>query len=163
MKPRKIRSFVDSAWEQDIVPQLVDYIRIPNKSPAFDRDWQRAGHMKRAVDLIAGWCRSQPIEGLTVEVVELDGRTPLIYMEVPASGPETGEDTVLLYGHLDKQPEMTGWFEGLGPWTPVRKGEKLYGRGGADDGYAAYASLTAIRALQEAGGCHARCVIVIEA
>ena len=163
MKPRKIRSFVDSAWEQDIVPQLVDYIRIPNKSPAFDRDWQRAGHMKRAVDLIAGWCRSQPIEGLTVEVVELDDRTPLIYMEVPASGPETGEDTVLLYGHLDKQPEMTGWFEGLGPWTPVRKGEKLYGRGGADDGYAAYASLTAIRALQEAGGSHARCVIVIEA
>lgn len=162
MKPRKIRSFVDSAWEQDIVPQLVDYIRIPNKSPAFDRDWQRAGHMKRAVDLIAGWCRSQPIEGLTVEVVELDGRTPLIYMEVPASGPETGEDTVLLYGHLDKQPEMTGWFEGLGPWTPVRKGDKLYGRGGADDGYAAYASLTAIRALQEAGGSHARCVIVIE-
>ena len=162
MEPRKIRSFVDGVWEQDIVPQLVDYIRIPNKSPAFDKDWEQAGHMQRAVDLIAGWCKAQPIEGLTVEVVQLPGRTPLIYMEVPASGPESGDDTVLLYGHLDKQPEMTGWFDGLGPWTPVRKGDKLYGRGGADDGYAAYASLTAIRALKEAGGTHARCVIIIE-
>ena len=158
MEPRKIRSFVDDAWEQDIVPQLVDYIRIPNKSPAFDKDWQQAGHMQKAVELIAGWCKAQPIEGLTVEVVQLEGRTPLIYMEVPGEG----NDTVLLYGHLDKQPEMVGWFDGLGPWQPVRKGDKLFGRGGADDGYAAFASLTAIRALREAGGTHARCVIIIE-
>lgn len=158
MDSAKLRSFVDTAWEQDIVPQLVDYIRIPNKSPAFDKDWQTAGHMQRAVDLIAGWCKAQPIEGLTVEVMQLEGRTPLIYMEIPGEG----DDCVLLYGHLDKQPEMTGWFEGLGPWTPVLKDDKLYGRGGADDGYAAYASLTAIRALREAGGKHARCVVIIE-
>jgi acetylornithine deacetylase/succinyl-diaminopimelate desuccinylase-like protein len=158
MEPRKISSFVDDAWEKDIVPQLVDYIRIPNKSPAFDKDWHQAGHMQKAVDLIAGWCKAQPIEGLTVEVVQLEGRTPLIYMEVPGEG----DDTVLLYGHLDKQPEMVGWFDGLGPWQPVRKGDKLDGRGGADDGYAAYASLTAIRALREAGGKHARCVVIIE-
>jgi acetylornithine deacetylase/succinyl-diaminopimelate desuccinylase-like protein len=158
MESSKILSFVDNAWEQDIVPQLVDYIRIPNKSPAFDKDWEKAGHMKRAVDLIAGWCKTQRIEGLQVEVVQLEGRTPLIYMEVPGEG----DDTVLLYGHLDKQPEMEGWFDGLGPWEPVRKGDKLYGRGGADDGYAAYASLTAIRALKEAGGTHSRCVIIIE-
>jgi len=158
MQPNKILSFVDNVWEQDIVPQLVDYIRIPNKSPAFDKNWEEAGHMHRAVDLIAGWCRDQAIEGLQVEVVQLEGRTPLIYMEVPGEG----DDTVLLYGHLDKQPEMEGWFEGLGPWEPVRKGDKLYGRGGADDGYAAYASLTAIRALKEAGGTHSRCVIIIE-
>ena len=158
MEVRKIRSFVDDVWEKDIVPQLVDYIRIPNKSPAFDKDWQKAGHMKRAVDLIAGWCKAQPIEGLEVEVVQLEGRTPLIYMEVPGEG----DDTVLLYGHLDKQPEMVGWLDGLGPWEPVRKGDKLYGRGGADDGYSAFASLTAIRALREAGGKHARCVVLIE-
>ena len=158
MDDRKLRSFVDDTWEQDIVPQLVDYIRIPNKSPAFDKDWAKAGHMHRAVKLIADWCKAQPIEGLTVEVVELEGRTPLIYMEVPGEG----DDCVLLYGHLDKQPEMVGWFDGLGPWEPVRKGDKLYGRGGADDGYAAFASLTAIRALKEAGGKHARCVVLIE-
>ena len=159
METRKLTPFVDGVWDKDIVPQLVDYIRIPNKSPAFDKDWAAAGHMQRAVDLIAGWCKAQPIEGLTVEVVQLPGRTPLIYMEIPGEG----DDTVLLYGHLDKQPEMTGWFEGLGPWQPVMKGDKLYGRGGADDGYAAFASLTAIRALREAGGKHARCVVVIEA
>ncbi|MCB9878763.1 MAG: M20 family metallopeptidase [Planctomycetes bacterium] len=163
MEARKISSFVDGVWEQDIVPQLTDYIRIPNKSPAFDKDWQKAGHMQRAVDLISGWCKAQKIEGLTVEVVQLEGRTPLIYMEIPATDGVQGDDTVLLYGHLDKQPEMVGWFDGLGPWEPVRKGDKLYGRGGADDGYAAYASLTAIRALREAGGSHARCVVVIEA
>jgi len=159
MEPRKILSFVDGVWEQDIVPQLVDYIRIPNKSPAFDKDWQQAGHMQRAVDLISGWCKVQKIEGLTVEVMQLEGRTPLIYMEIPGEG----DDCVLLYGHLDKQPEMTGWLPGLGPWEPVRQGDKLFGRGGADDGYAAFASLTAIRALREAGGKHARCVVVIEA
>ncbi len=159
MEARKLAPFVGDVWDQQIVPQLVDYIRIPAKSPAFDKEWAANGHLQRAVDLIAGWCKAQPIEGLTVEVVQLPGRTPLIYMEVPGEG----TDTVLLYGHLDKQPEMTGWFEGLGPWEPVMKGDKLYGRGGADDGYAAYASLTAIRALREAGGKHARCVIVIEA
>ena len=159
MQHRKISTFVDDVWEKDIVPQLVDYIRIPNKSPAFDKDWHAAGHMQKAVDLIAGWCKAQQIEGLVVEVVQLEGRTPLIYMEIPGEG----DDCVLLYGHLDKQPEMTGWFDGLGPWEPVRKGDKLYGRGGADDGYAAFASLTAIRALREAGGKHARCVVIIEA
>jgi acetylornithine deacetylase/succinyl-diaminopimelate desuccinylase-like protein len=159
MDTSKLTSFVDAAWDKDIVPQLVDYIRIPCKSPAFDKEWQQAGHMQRAVDLIAGWCKTQPIEGLTVEVVQLAGRTPVIYMEIPGEG----DDTVLLYGHLDKQPEMVGWLDGLGPWQPVLKGEKLYGRGGADDGYAAFASLTAIRGLREAGGKHARCVVIIEA
>ena len=158
MDVTKARQFVDKTWDESIVPSLVDYIRIPNKSPAFDPQWQEHGHMEKAVALIEGWCREQPIEGLQVEVVRLPERTPLIYMEVPGEG----DDCVLLYGHLDKQPEMTGWFEGLGPWEPVLKGDKLYGRGGADDGYATYASLTAIRALREHGGSHARCVILIE-
>ncbi|MFY9344259.1 MAG: M20 family metallopeptidase [Planctomycetota bacterium] len=159
MDHSKLSAFTADVWDKDIVPQLVDYIRIPNKSPAFDKEWAAAGHMQRAVDLIAGWCKAQPIEGLTVEVVQLAGRTPVIFMEIPGEG----DDTVLLYGHLDKQPEMTGWLEGLGPWQPVMRGDKLYGRGGADDGYSAFASLTAIRALKESGGKHARCVVVIEA
>ncbi|MBZ0154158.1 MAG: M20 family metallopeptidase [Planctomycetes bacterium] len=158
MDNRSAQKFVDEVWEQSIVPQLVDYIKIPNKSPAFDKDWAAAGHMHQAVKLIADWCKAQPIEGLTVEVHELPGRTPLIFMEIPGEGP----DTVMLYGHLDKQPEMTGWLDDLGPWLPVRKGDKLYGRGGADDGYAAFAALTAIRALREQGGKHARCVVLIE-
>ncbi|TFH20441.1 MAG: M20/M25/M40 family metallo-hydrolase [Myxococcales bacterium] len=128
-------------------------------SPLFDAQWQANGHMDRAVDLIAGWCRSRPVEGLSVDVVRLADRTPVILMEIPG----TAEGTVLLYGHLDKQPEMTGWSDGLGPWNPVLRDGRLYGRGTADDGYAAFASLTALEALHDAGLAHARCVILIEA
>jgi acetylornithine deacetylase/succinyl-diaminopimelate desuccinylase-like protein len=152
-------AFSDRVWEREIIPALCDYIRIPNKSPSFDRQWAEHGHMDRATQLIADWCRAQPIPGLTVEIVRLQGRTPVILMEIPGKS----DDTVLLYGHLDKQPEMVGWREGLGPWEPVREGDKLYGRGGADDGYSAFASLTALRLLGEQGVPHARCVVLIEA
>ncbi len=151
MLDEAIRACANETWD-DIVPVLHDYIAIPNVSPVFDPDWRANGHMAEAVDLIAGWCRAQPIDGLTLEVVELDGRTPVILMEIPAIGAGSSDDTVLLYGHLDKQPEMEGWREGLGPWTPVLEGDRLYGRGGADDGYAAFASLTAIRC----GACRGR-------
>ena len=117
-----------------------DYIAIPNVSPDFDPSWRENGHMAKAVELIASWCRDRPIPGLTVEVLELDGCTPMIVMEIPAAGDGDADDTVLLYGHLDKQPEMDGWRDDLGPWTPVLDGDRLYGRGGADDGYAAFAS-----------------------
>jgi acetylornithine deacetylase/succinyl-diaminopimelate desuccinylase-like protein len=149
----------DRAWEREILPALADYIRIPNKSQAYDPAWKEHGHMDRAVALVEAWCTSQPIPGLTVEVHRLEGRAPVILMEIPG----TGSDTVLLYGHLDKQPEMTGWREGLGPWEPVREGDLLYGRGGADDGYAAFASLLALRLLHEQNVPHARCVVLIEA
>ena len=144
-------------WDDAILPALHDYIRIPNKSPSFEPKWQ--ANMDRAVALIETWCRRQPIGGLTVEVVRLPNRTPVILMEVPGEGP----DTVLLYGHLDKQPEMTGWREGLSPWEPVREGDRLYGRGGADDGYSSFASLAALQLLHEQKLPHARCVVLIEA
>ena len=152
-------AFSERVWEQEILPAITEYIRIPNRSQAFDPAWREHGHMDRAVALIEGWCRTQSIPGLTVEVVRLEGRTPVILMEVPGQG----SDTVLLYGHLDKQPEMTGWRAGLGPWEPVREGDRLYGRGGADDGYSSFASLAALRLLGEQGIPHARCVILIEA
>ncbi|KYG08100.1 peptidase M20 [Sorangium cellulosum] len=148
----------ERCWEQEIVPALHDYIRIPNKSPAFDPAWRENGHMDKAASLLAAWCKAQPIPGLTVEVVRLENRTPVILMEVPGRG----DDTVLLYGHLDKQPEMTGWRQGLGPWEPVREGDRLYGRGGADDGYSGFASLAALRLLHEQRLPHARCVVLIE-
>lgn len=159
MDAQQLTRFVDRVWDTSITPSLVEYVRIPNKSPAFEPEWASLGHMDDAVALIEGWCREQRIEGLHVEVVRLEGRTPLLYMEIPG---DRQDDCVMLYGHLDKQPEMTGWFEHLGPWKPVIEGDKLYGRGAADDGYAAFASLTAIRALREHGGKHARCVVLIE-
>ncbi|WP_437680301.1 M20 family metallopeptidase [Sorangium sp. So ce131] len=150
----------ESIWEQEIVPALHDYIRIPNKSPAFDPAWRENGHMDRATSLIEAWCKAQPIPGLKVEVVRIEGRTPVIFMEVPGEG--QSDDSVLLYGHLDKQPEMTGWREGLSPWEPVREGDRLYGRGAADDGYSSFASLAALRLLHEQRIPHARCVVLIE-
>jgi acetylornithine deacetylase/succinyl-diaminopimelate desuccinylase-like protein len=157
-----LAAFVAATWEDAIVPALVDYIAIPAKSPAFDPAWQANGYIEQALRHVESWCRSRDIPGLSVEVVRLDGRTPLLFMESPATGDGAGDDTVLLYGHYDKQPEMTGWRDGLGPWTPVRDGDRLYGRGGADDGYSAFASLTAIEALHRHGGGHARCVVLIE-
>ncbi len=148
-------------WDRAL-PVLSEYISIPNVSPDFDPDWREHGHMARAVDMLVAWCRARPIPGLTVEVVELDGRTPLILMEIPAAGEGSDGDPVLLYGHLDKQPEMTGWRDGLGPWTPVLDGDRLYGRGGADDGYSSFAALAAIEAVHAAGGSHNRCVVMIE-
>jgi len=150
--------FVDEVWARSVVPTLCEYVRIPNKSPLFDPEWERHGHMERAVQLLTDWCRRQPIAGMTVQIARLEGRTPLIFLEVPG-----GEETVLLYGHLDKQPEFTGWEEGLSPWEPVIRDGKLYGRGGADDGYAVFSSLTAIAALEAQKIPHARCVILIEA
>ncbi|HMS18235.1 MAG TPA: peptidase M20, partial [Planctomycetota bacterium] len=140
MESMTTRRIVEKTWESSIIPTLHDYIRIPNKSPAFDAAWHEHGHMERAVDLISSWCKARPIDGLKVEVIRLNDesgrpRTPLIYMDIPGDS----DDCVVLYGHLDKQPEMVGWSEGLEPWKPVLRGEKLYGRGGADDGYAAFA------------------------
>jgi acetylornithine deacetylase/succinyl-diaminopimelate desuccinylase-like protein len=158
-------SLVDVTWDDEIVPALAEYIRIPNISPEYDPRWAEAGHMDRAVELVRAWLAGRPVQGLTVEVVRLEGRTPVIVAEIPSSEGESGPDadTVLLYGHLDKQPPMDGWREGLAPFEPVLEGDLLYGRGGADDGYAAFASLTAVEALRAAGGSHARCVVLIEA
>jgi acetylornithine deacetylase/succinyl-diaminopimelate desuccinylase-like protein len=161
MDQAKLKHFVDGCWNDEIVPTLVEYIRIPNKSPAFDPDWAAQGHMEKAVALFEGWARKKigNLKGATLEVVWLPGRTPVILIEIPGQG----DDRVLLYGHLDKQPEMVGWAEGMGPWIPVLKDDKLYGRGGADDGYAMFGALTAILALHEQGVPHAPCTVLIEA
>ncbi|MBS0374996.1 MAG: M20/M25/M40 family metallo-hydrolase [Proteobacteria bacterium] len=149
---------IDRHWRETIEPSLEAYIRVPNKSPMFDAAWEAHGHMDRAAQILLEWCRARPIRGLKVELVRLPGRTPVIFAEVPGTAP--GE--VLLYGHFDKQPEFTGWAPGLDPWTPVVRDGRLYGRGGADDGYALFASLLAIETLQAQGIAHARCAILIE-
>jgi acetylornithine deacetylase/succinyl-diaminopimelate desuccinylase-like protein len=161
MDNSQTQSFVSRRWEESILPQLVEYVRIPNKSPIFDPDWEAHGHMEAAVQLMRRWAEQEArrLPGARVEVLRLTGRTPVLMVDVPGEV----DDCVLMYGHLDKQPEFSGWSDGLEPWTPVLRDGKLYGRGGADDGYALFASLTAIRALREQGVAHARCVVLIEA
>ena len=157
----KTTKFVDQCWGDEIVPTLVEYIKIPNKSPSFDPDWAAHGYMDDAVALFERWAQARlsSLPGSSLEVVRLPGRTPVILIDVPGEG----EDCVLLYGHLDKQPEMVGWAEGYGPWIPRLEGDKLYGRGGADDGYAMFGALSALLALREQRVPHARCFILIEA
>jgi acetylornithine deacetylase/succinyl-diaminopimelate desuccinylase-like protein len=158
-----INDFVDEVWERDVMPTLLEYITIPNVSAVFEADWEELGHMERAANLLGDWARARPIAGMDFSIHRLDGRTPVLFAEIPPANGGPDDTTVFLYGHLDKQPEVSGWREGLGPWTPVMDGDRLYGRGGADDGYAIFAALTAVQAAQEAGFPHARLVVLIEA
>ena len=159
MNSSGLRQFIEGVWQSSIIERLQAYVRIPNKSPAFDPDWEQHGYMDQAIELMAEWCRAQPVPRMRVEVRRLKGLTPLLLVDIPGELSEC----VLLYGHLDKQPEFTGWLPGLGPWEPVIRVGKLYGRGGADDGYAVFSSLTAIAALKAQGIALPRCVLMIEA
>jgi len=157
----KATGFLNRVWDDEIIPALTAYIRIPNKSPAFDADWEKHGYMERVVQMFSAWAKAKlsAFPGAALEVARLPGRTPLILIEIPGDA----ASTILMYGHLDKQPEMVGWDEGYGPWEPVIRDGKLYGRGGADDGYAMFASLAALLALREQSVAHARAIIIIEA
>ncbi len=160
--PCDLTPFIEDIWARSIMPVLRDYIRIPNVSPAFDPDWAQQGYMDDAVTLLDSWSETVPLAAATRRIVRLPGRTPLLLMQIPASPGCEATPTTLLYGHYDKQPAFTGWLPGLGPWEPVERDGRLYGRGGADDGYALFASLTAIAALQQSGLPHGRCVLLIE-
>jgi acetylornithine deacetylase/succinyl-diaminopimelate desuccinylase-like protein len=168
----QLGAYAQRRWDEAIVPALTDYIAIPAKSPMFDADWAAHGHIERVVRDAAHWVEARKVPGLTLEVVRLEGRTPVIFFEIESSSGRRavasrdaaprGADTVLMYGHLDKQPEFTGWRNDLGPWTPKYENDKLYGRGGADDGYAVYAAITAVESLQAQGLPHPRIVGLIE-
>jgi acetylornithine deacetylase/succinyl-diaminopimelate desuccinylase-like protein len=153
--------YAERQWDEQIVPALTDYIAVPAKSPMFDADWASHGHLDRVMRDAAAWVEGRKVAGLKLELIRIDGRTPLIFFEVPATRADS-TDTVVLYGHLDKQPEFNGWRNDLGPWTPKVEDGKLYGRGGADDGYAVYAAITAIEALDKQGVGRPRCVGLIE-
>lgn len=152
---------IEQFWDDSIVPALRDYIRIPAKSPHFDKAWQKNGYIDAAVELASEWCRKNPVPGMKLEVVRLEGRTPVLLLDIPPFN-SSSKETVLMYGHLDKQPEMVGWKEGYGPWEPVIADGKLYGRGGADDGYAVFCAISALRELHEQKRPHARIVVLIE-
>jgi len=156
-----LAAFAERAWDERIVPALTDYIAVPAKSPMFDADWREHGYIDRVVRDAAAWVEAQKVPGLKLEVIRLEGRTPVIFFEVESTKPGS-QDTICLYGHLDKQPEFNGWRNDLGPWTPKYENGLLYGRGGADDGYAIYAAVTAIQALKAQNLAHPRCVGLIE-
>ena len=158
MKSDKLIKHIHNFWDNEIVPTLVEYIKIPNKSPSFDPDWEKHGHMQKVLELAVQWTEINKPDGSVITVKNSPGRTPLLLLDIPG----TKEGNILMYGHLDKQPEMEGWIDDLGPWKPVIKDEKLYGRGGADDGYALFASVASINALKEQNIDHPRILVLIE-
>lgn len=154
---------VRQAWDSEILPSLIDFVAIPALSPLFDADWATSGHLDAAAEHLRSWLVGRGIPGATVEIAKLPGLTPVVLMEVPATeGVPEDAGTVVLYGHLDKQPPFGAWSDGLGPWTPVVKDNRLFGRGAVDDGYSGYAATAAIEAVLAAGGRHARCVLILE-
>ena len=161
LQPEEALRRVSQVWDDAIVPQLTDYIAIPAKSPMFAPDWEQQGLLDTVVRNAAAWVEEQKVEGLQLEVVRLPGRTPVLFFEIAATQPQSRQ-SVLMYGHLDKQPEFSGWRSDLGPWTPKYEDGKLYGRGGADDGYAVYASIAAVQELKRQGVPHPRIVGLIE-
>ena len=158
MKSDILNKSITEFWDNKIVPTLIEYIKIPNKSPSFDPDWEKHGHMDRVLDLAVKWTEKNKPDGSVISIKRSPGRTPLLLLDIPG----TKDGNILMYGHLDKQPEMEGWNEDLGPWKPVIKDEKLYGRGGADDGYALFASVASVKALKEQNIDHPRILVLIE-
>ncbi|GAB6067711.1 M20 family metallopeptidase [Methylothermus subterraneus] len=156
--PSDFSAFIEDFWDRKILPTLTEYIQIPCLSVAFDPAWETSGQLERARRLASDWLKAHAEPDWRLHDLKLPGKTPLILVEIPGQG----EQTALLYGHLDKQPAMEGWREGLGPWQPVIEGEKLYGRGGADDGYALFAAVAAAKALRHKGIPHARLLLLIE-
>ena len=148
-------------WSAEILPSLSELVAIPALSPGFDPRWATTGQLAAAVEHMREWLAKRDLPGARLEVLSLPDRSPVLILDLPATdGVETG--TALLYGHLDKQPPVGGWGEGLGPWTPVLRDGRLYGRGAVDDGYAGYAAAAAIEAVRAAGGKHGRCVVLLE-
>ena len=158
MNSEKLQQDISTFWDNQILPTIIEYIKFPNKSPVFDPDWEANGYMDQVVDLASDWVNKHKPDNSTLNIYKEAGRTPLMILDVPGNS----DGTVLMYGHLDKQPEMEGWAEGLDPWKPVLKDDKLYGRGGADDGYAIFASVCTVNALLDQGISLPRIVILIE-
>ena len=163
MEPTALFSTVSGLWDETVLPSLSEFVAIPAVSPVFDPDWAANGHLAAAVAHVKSWIADRGLPDARLDVVQLPERTPLLLVDIPAMAGHEDAGTALLYGHLDKQPPVGGWADGLDAWTPVIRDGRLYGRGAADDGYAGYAAVAAIEALRANGGAHGRCVIMLEA
>ncbi|WP_033292438.1 M20/M25/M40 family metallo-hydrolase [Amycolatopsis jejuensis] len=157
-----LQGTVDRHWNEEVLPSLSGLVEIPAVSQSFDPEWAAHGHLDAAVRHVLAWIEAQAIPGLSAEVIRIEGRSPLLLVDVGATPDAADNGTALCYGHLDKQPPLEGWSSGLGPWTPVVRDGRLYGRGSADDGYAGYAVITALQAVHAAGGRHGRVVLLLE-
>eukprot|EP01061_Rhynchopus_euleeides_P016339 TRINITY_DN27617_c0_g1_i1.p2 TRINITY_DN27617_c0_g1~~TRINITY_DN27617_c0_g1_i1.p2 ORF type:complete len:498 (+),score=227.86 TRINITY_DN27617_c0_g1_i1:43-1494(+) len=165
-KSEAIRSALYAEWDASIQPALIEYLKIDNQSPSYDPEERTNGKTEKAMKVLIDWAQQAGLEGAEFVHLEEPNRTPFLLIDIKATEGYHAK-THLMYGHMDKQPPMDdtapGWDEGLGPYTPVIRDGKLYGRGGADDGYAIFGAVAAVRTLQKQGLPHGHVVIVIEA
>jgi len=159
MKREETLAYIDKEFDTNVIPTLMEYIKIDNLSPFFDPQWETNGKLEKAAQLIVDWVNKQNVKGLKASVIKDDKLSPVIWINIDSNG---GNGNVLMYGHFDKQPHFDGWIEGTGPTTPKIIGDLLYGRGGADDGYATFASVLSIKALQQFDVKHGTINILIE-
>eukprot|EP01083_Nonionella_stella_P046907 125601_1 len=152
-----VEKFVANEWETNALPALEDFVRIPNTSPEFNGSPADA---LKAAQFMKAYVDKQEMAGCTADLRTCGDKTPMLVITI--DGTDGSNDTVLSYGHMDKQPGLGGWSVG-GPTDPVRVGDKLYGRGAVDDGYSMFAYITALKALKAQGTKHCRMVITMEA
>lgn len=156
-----LKPFIEKTWETSALPSLMEYITIPAVSPAFNPEWDKTSYLNDTLELAANWCRTIALENMQIHTSTPQGRTPILLIDIAATHSDDASN-VLMYGHLDKQPEASGWDDNKGPWSPVVENNRLYGRGAVDNGYALYAFVIAIKALQEQKIPHPRYLILIE-
>jgi acetylornithine deacetylase/succinyl-diaminopimelate desuccinylase-like protein len=152
-------AYVEKWWADWYVKGLCEFIEIPNLSPMFDAEFYTNGTTQAAAKHVDDYINKLEIKGITKHSFTPEGKPPMYVYVVEANG---NDKNVMCYGHLDKQPWMMPWREGLGPTKAVIEGDFLYGRGGADDGYAPFSCALAIKNLQVQGLPHPRFALVLE-
>lgn len=161
INPEELKNYVNTEFDTSFEPSLEEFIKIPNLSPAYDPDWKTNGRLKQAAEHLKSFAEQTGIKGLKTALFGDQDTTPLLFISIDASE-KTDTKTVLMYGHLDKQPPFIGWDANKGPTKPVIEDGRLYGRGSSDDGYALYAALLSIKALQKLSAPHPKIKILIE-
>ena len=148
MDKNSLFKYVNKSFNSYILPNLMNFVRIPNTSTEFDPDWKENGLLLKACNSVINYAKSLNIKGAEITLLQDEGYTPFILIDIPSTR-QNDTRSILLYGHVDKQPEGVGWDKDKSATKPVIENGRLYGRGTADDGYASFSVLTAIKCCQD--------------
>jgi acetylornithine deacetylase/succinyl-diaminopimelate desuccinylase-like protein len=135
-------------------------VRIPSLNPNYDPEWRKNGALLKQCEHMAAFASSKELKGCSIHPLRDGDRTPFLIIVIEASEGNTTTNSVLMYGHMDKQPFGEGWK--YPPTEPVIEGGKLFGRGSSDDCYSFYSAILAVKACQDNNLPHPRIVITIE-
>jgi acetylornithine deacetylase/succinyl-diaminopimelate desuccinylase-like protein len=158
MDKESVNKTIEKYWQDWWVKGLGDFVRVPNLTPMVDDKYLENGLLEQAMDLVDNYINKLEIKGLSRKIFKTEKGLPLItYIVEPSEGVTRN---VMVYGHIDKQPYGEGWD--TDPKDPVIKGDCMYGRGSADDGYSAFSCMLAVKVGQELGVKMPRICLVLE-